>query len=297
MQNVFQDIKQSLSEITIFEIIKKIEDFRKLDFKKISDDDLFNEIRRTISVESHGIEKASLIVKTAIYPSKTRFYRVRKVQNEDHYLPLKAMTFEQDAWNPPTDFITKSGRLNKINESLLYVSPSPNIAVEEIKIKNGERFCLIVYEALTEVRTSVIGQWEDFTELNSEENLKMRIISNFLNDEFTRDVGEGTEFLYRTSERIAKDYFDSPPQLVDAWCYPSIVAKKSVNLCFRPEKAKKILKLKGVQICNLNKVNDEYLYNVQVIASGFNEDKKFNYYKIDSPICQDIFPEIQLRKE
>ena len=81
---------------------------------------------------------------------------------------------------------------------MLYTSPiNPSIAIEEIKIKDGERFCLIVYEAKTAIKVSLIGQWEDLPELNTEENLKMRIISNFLNDEFTRDVGTGTEYLYR----------------------------------------------------------------------------------------------------
>ena len=46
------------------------------------------------------------------------------------------MTFEQDAWNPPTEFITKRGRLNNVHESLLYTSPiSQFVALEEFKIK------------------------------------------------------------------------------------------------------------------------------------------------------------------
>lgn len=298
MINFHQEVKELLSKIETVEIIKKIENFRKLDFKKISDTDLFNEISKTISANVNGIEKAILFPRFATYPPKTRFYRVRALQPEDHYIPLKAMTFEADAWNPPAQFVKTRGRLNNVNESLLYTSPiQPQIAVEEMKINDGERFCLIVYESISDIKVTMIGLWEDLPELNSEENLKMRLISNFLNDEFTRDVGVGTEFLYRTSERIVKDYFDLPPRVVqDAWCYPSVASKPSVNVCFRPEIAKDLLELKGVQICNVKREKNQYLFNCQAIAVGFDEEKKFKYYQIDHPICKGIFPEIQLNK-
>lgn len=237
MINFLQEVKEVLSKIETVEIIKKIEKFRKLDLKKISDIDLFNEILKTISANVNGVDKAIVVPRYATYPPKTRFYRVRAVQPEDHYIPLKAMTFEADAWNPPTQFVKTRGRLNNVNESLLYTSPiQPQTAIEEMKINDGERFCLIVYESISDIKVTMIGLWEDLPELNSEENLKMRLISNFLNDEFRRDVGIGTEFLYRTSERIVKDYFDLPPRVVqDAWCYPSVVSKTSVNVVLDPK--------------------------------------------------------------
>ncbi|NGM61143.1 hypothetical protein G5B30_04335 [Sphingobacterium sp. SGG-5] len=298
MLNDIDKVKELLSKIEVVEIIKKIEIYRKLDFKTISDQDLFNEILKVILVNVNGVDRSFLFPRLASYPHKTKFYRVRAVESDDHYCPLKAMTFEQDAWNPPSEFIKKRGRLNNIHESLLYTSPiNPFVAVEEIKVKDGEWFCLIVYEAKVEIKVSIIGQWEDLPELSADENLKMRIISNFLNDEFTRDVGEGTEYLYRASERIAKDYFDLPPRIVqDAWCYPSIAQKNCANVCFRPEIAKDVLKLVGVQICKITKENGDYLFTCPVIATGFDDDKKFKYYSVDHPICKEIFPEIQLGK-
>lgn len=292
----FHPVKELLSKIETIEIIKKIEYFRKLDFKKISDTDLFNEINKVISVNVDGVEKAILLPRFITYPPKTRFYRVRSVQPKDHYIPLKAMTFESDAWNPPPQLVKTRGRLNDVNESLLYTSPiDPHVAVEEMKIRDGERFCLIVYESISDIKASMIGFWEDFPELNSEENLKMRLFSNFLNDEFTRDVGVGTEFLYRTSERIAKFYFDLPPRVAqDAWGYPSVAIKPSVNVCFRPDIAKELLEIKGVQICTVKRENSGYHFQCQAIAVGFDEDKKFKYYTVQHPICKEIFPEIQL---
>ncbi|GHA51652.1 hypothetical protein GCM10007103_35150 [Salinimicrobium marinum] len=295
-ENFISHSKQLLRKIKTVDLIKKIEEFRNTDTKRIKDEELFKEISKTISVNVNGQEEAILFPRIAKYPKKTRFYRVRKVENEDHFIPLKAMTFESDAWNPPEKFITRRGRLNNVNESLLYTSPGdPSVAVEELKIQDDERFCLIVYEATEEVKVSMIGLWEDIPELNEEENLKMRIINNFLRDEFTRDVGEGTEFLYRVSERITKDYFDLPPKVVqDAWCYPSIAKKQSVNVCFRPDIAKNLLELVGVQICKVQKEKNGYLFNCNAIASGFDSNGKFIYHSIDSEHCRKIFPEIMI---
>ena len=292
----YKQLKDLLDCVSAADIVSKIEKFRELDFKKITDKELQEGIGRTISVNIDGIEKAILFPKISIYPSGTRFYRIRKVEQSDHYLPLKAMTFENDAWNPPNDVITRMGRLNKIGESLLYTSPgNPFVAVEEMKIQDGERFCLIVYESIKETKVTMISLWEDDTNLTSEENLKMRIISNFLKDEFTREVGEGTEHLYKISEKITKNYFDLPPGIIqDAWCYPSVAAKKSVNVCFRPEMAKDILKLVGVQVCFVKKSETNYIFECQAIASGFDADKKFMYYTVDSEECRKVFPEIKI---
>lgn len=292
MIQLIPDLKKLLSKTTTEEIILKIETFRKLNLKSIGDKELFDEISKVLMVGNQSI----LLPRIGNYPIGTKFYRIRKLNIEDHYLPLKAMSVEQDAWSPPEDCITKPGRLNKVKESLLYTSPiNPSVAVEEMKIEEKERFCLIVYKAKKEVKVSIIGQWEKIPELNQEENLKMRILSNFLNDEFTRDVGQGTEFLYRASERIAKDYFDLPPRDVqDAWCYPSIASKPSYNVCFRPELAKEILDLVGVQLCEVEKDKSDYMFKCIGVLADFDENDKFIFHKINSRRCAELFPEIQM---
>ncbi|GAB7098104.1 TPA: hypothetical protein O4510_000172 [Staphylococcus aureus] len=48
------------------------------------------------------------------------------------------MQIPQDFWNPPEKLVKKPGRLNKIGESLLYVSPiDPYVCINELKIKPG----------------------------------------------------------------------------------------------------------------------------------------------------------------
>ena len=289
------NLKNHLSKVSPTEIVEKIENFRKINLKKISDSDLRQEIIKTISIYTNDIGSATLRAFFLKYPPKTRFYRVRKIDSNDTKIPLKSMKIEGDAWNPPKEIVTTRGRLNDVNESLLYTTPNyPFVAVDELKIKSGEFFSLIVYEAKETIKTTVIGAWQENPELNEEENLKMRLINNFLSDEFSRDVGVGTDYLYRSSIMIAKFFFDLPPKVMqDAWAYPSVAFKKLYNVCFRPEIAKDLLKLVGVQISRANIIDERgYEFNCQVIASGFNEKKEFNYYHISHPIVKEIFPEL-----
>lgn len=294
-----QTIHHFLSKISIEDIEKKRESFYLLNFKKMSDEELFNAIMNTISfdIDGSGTQQSMLLPRGSTYPIGTRFFKIRSLTAEDHYIPLLAMSKEQDAWNAPEEKC-KIGRINKEGESLLYTSPqNPNICVEEMGINDDERFCLIVYEAVKDIQTTLIGIWENSLDYTQEENLKMRMITNILKDLFTRDVGKGTEYWYRVSERIAKDYYDLPREMQDGWCYPSIAAKLGYNVCFRPEVAKEVLRLVGVQICTVKRMNDNYMYSCQAIAVWNDNKQIFDFFPVSSPICRILFPEIQIKKE
>ena len=126
------------------------------------------------------------------------------------------MSKVSDCCEPPKKLV-KMGRLNKDGEPILYTSPSdPRVAIGELKIPDHEWFSLIVYEAVEGVNVAIIGGDVDVEGLDDVDALKIEMIQGFLRDEFTRDVGRGTEYLYRISEIIAKDYFDMPPVMLDA---------------------------------------------------------------------------------
>lgn len=290
------DIKSMLSNITVLEIVNKIAKFRKVNLKDLSDKDLFDELTEAISIDYNGLKQSVLFPRLAEYPAHTRFYRVRKINSEDSNFPNKTISKEQDVWNPPTQFVTRPGRLNKERESLLYTAPiNPYIAIEEMKIQDNEKFGLIVYESKSPIKVVMIGLWEDIPELTEEENLKLRMYSDFLYTEFTRDVGIGTEYLYRVSELITKNYFDLPPRDVqDAWCYPSVASKKQVNVCFRPNIAKELLEFVGVQFCQLKRIDKEMLIKCNYIAADFNTNRELLYYPVNSEKCRLLFPEINL---
>lgn len=289
-------IKDYLSRITIENIVMKSEAFHALNIKKLTDEELFNALMDAISFDVDGSKRSFIMHRGVSYPEGTRFYKIRPFDKEDDVFPLKTMSIEQDAWNAP-EKKCKLGRLNKDGESLLYTSvQSPNACVEEMGIKDGEKFCLIVYEARKDIKTTLVGIWQDDQQFSNEENLKMRMITNILRDLFTRDVGEGTEFLYRVSERIAKDYYDLPRDCQDAWCYPSVAAKQGCNCCFRPDVAKEVLNLIGVQVCSVNRMDENYCYKCDCILV-WNKDKEgFDYYRVDSPECRHLFPEIVINK-
>ena len=57
------------------------------------------------------------------------------------------------------------------------------------------------YEAVEDVNVTVIGGDPDIDGLDETDALKLLMIQGFLRDEFTRDVGRGTEYLYRIFRR------------------------------------------------------------------------------------------------
>lgn len=294
-----REIKSFLSQIDINKIIKKIETLKKINVNRYNDSELLKEIGNTISIKIGETNHFIILPLLGYYKPKTRFYRVRTINKDDSQIPLKAMTYEQDAWNPPAGIIKKRGRLNKIGESLLYVSPiEPTVPIEEMKIKDGDLFCLIVYEANQNINFAKIGLWQSSGDFTREENFKIQLISDFLNDLFSKEIPEGKEFLYRIPELITKYYYNCPIELVDAWAYLSIAAKISVNkeftnLCFRPEIAKLKLNLLDVQICQVIRMQGYYNFTTYKIASNFDSENKFIYHEPNSQFVKSIFPELQ----
>ena len=200
------------------------------------------------------------------------------------------MSKVSDCWEPPKKLV-KMGRLNKDGEPILYTSPSdPRVAIGELKIPDHEWFSLIVSEAVEGVNVAIIGGDVDVEGLDDVDALKIEMIQGFLRDEFTRDVGRGTEYLYRISEIIAKDYFDMPPVMQDAWCYPSIVDKSKFNVAFRPERRAK-LRLIGVEMAKVFRMeNGEAALQVSWVAAETEGRGDLSYFEIDSPEQRRLFP-------
>ena len=288
------DMKSFLMHVNTLDLHQKICDFRALDFKNMSDLDIKKAIAKVILFKTPFGESSLLTTASGAYPKGTRFYRIRTIPENDRITPLKSMSTIEDCWEPPSHFV-QMGRLNQKEESLLYTSPTnPTIPIEELKIKQDQLFSLIVYEAIDDIKVNQIGAPINTTELTEEETLKLRMLQDFLHHEFTRDVGVDTEYLYKISESIAKDYFDLPPPIHDGWCYPSIAKKGDFfNVCFRPT-IKTKLELKGVQIASASKEGDRYGFKVKAIAKVASDGKQLEYFAIGSPEQQEIFPEISL---
>ncbi|WP_123962004.1 hypothetical protein [Vibrio crassostreae] len=283
-------IKEYLQYVNLAELHKKITEFRDLDIKNLKYTEIQESILKVISFTTPIGDCCLLKPHMASYPKGTRFYRIRAIPEGIDDFPLKSMSTISDCWEPPAH-VVGIGRLNKVNESLLYVSPTPDTACEELRVLNNEYFSLIVYEALEEIKVSCIGFAPNVNGLSEEEALKLRMIQDFLKHEFIRDVGKGTEFLYKISESITKDYFDLPPELQDAWCYPSIANKGGYNVCFKPQDRNK-LKLHGVQIAKAFKFDEGYAFKVKLVGKLSSNNNDLSFYTIGTNQQKELFPEI-----
>ncbi len=282
--------KGSLDKITVEELYERIDKFREIDLKTISDQELKKRIKQVISYNLNNKSYGGGFVHSGTFKTGTPFYRVRKFDTNDLNVVLTNMRMEKDAWEPPV--VKNRGRLNNSGESLLYTCPyTQETAIEEMKIQEGEIFALISYQAKENVEFLKIGEWKESRSLTKEQSLKLRIINNFLITEFTKDVGIGTEYLYRVSEIITKDYFDFLPlSKQQAWCYPSVKLKKEFNVCFRPNVHKKVLELKGVSVCIIERVNSEMRIGVAKVAHEFSDQGEFIYNTPTEKIMNMIFP-------
>ncbi|UCZ56623.1 hypothetical protein LGV61_12970 [Desulfurispirillum indicum] len=285
------EMKDFLKHVDAAHLHDKICRFRGLDFKRMSYQEVQSAIMDVIVFDTPQGSLSILTQMNASYPAGTRFYRVRTLPEDDRYLPLRTMSKVADCWEPPEN-VVRAGRLNRDNESLLYTAPqSPVVAVDEMKIPDNQHFSLIVYESTDPIFVTMIGATPNVEGLTSEEALKARMIQDFLKHEFIRDVGVGTEYLYRISESITKDYFDLPPDVQDAWCYPSIAKKGSFNVCFRKGHRSK-LKLIGAQIASVVREGDNYLFGAKVIAVESGDGANLGYHKIGSEMQQILFPSL-----
>ncbi|HCY6423974.1 TPA: hypothetical protein O2M41_001804 [Staphylococcus aureus] len=87
---------------------------------------------------------------------------------------------------------------------------------------------------------------------------------------------------------LQKNFFDLPPEVIqDAWAYISTFDKKSYNVCFRSEIAKKKMNLVGGIIA---KLDDKNKINCLLFTPGYNETI---FYELGSDYQKELFPEIK----
>jgi len=277
-----------LKNINSKELLEKIRKFRTLNFRNMKEQEIANALLEVL--KWNGI--FSYIVNMGTYPVNTPFFRIRKLDSS--LISNDNLRVYSDFWEPPESCVKTLGRLNKKGESLLYVTPEdPHVPLKELRVTEGEYYALIKYIASKPVKVNIIGGQYNYNALGITDNtviLNNDLLNDFLRDEFSRDVGVGTEYLYKISEIIAKWYFDLPPEVVqDAWAYSSVQDKAKYNVCFRPNIAHKILELQGALICKKDKTDD---IKVHCIALCSDKDKPVEFYPLGSEQQKKIFPEI-----
>jgi hypothetical protein len=198
------------------------------------------------------------------------------------------MKRECDAWEPPSHLVSAQ-RLNQPGESLLYTSSDPHVAMEETKVVDGDIIPILVYEAIEPLMVVEIGTLPQDDGLSPEEMAKLKVITQFYRDEFTLEVGQGTEHLYKISEALAKKYFTLPSRFHDGWCYPSVARKGGTNVCFQPTSAKSKLSLIGFIVASVKVINGDFAFRPLVVAQGFNSNSHFVYHPLGSEAYTTLF--------
>ena len=277
-----------LNSVNPIILTQRIKRFRKLNIKDMNDRAIREEISKVLLWKNLFMYYTNL----KEYPKGTRFFRVRKLRESK--IPISNFCKYSDFWEPPANIIGKYGRLNKPGESMLYTTPEDTtVPLLETHIQESEWYALIHYVSNQEVKVNLIGGEYDYSAIGIEDKkaiLVNELYNDFLQTEFSRDVGEGTEYLYRVSEIIAKDYFDLPPRKVqDAWAYSSIQDKGKYNVCFRPEIAHEILNLKGAMICKKGKDGRIKVYCVAIPSLDKNN---IDFYPLGSDLQRNVFPDI-----
>lgn len=246
--NNFIKHSSPLNSTPTMEILDRLEKYKKIDLKRISDKELFDLTLKTIPCCN---------VTWRNYGEKLQFFRVRKLE-ENQYIYTKELIY------PPKKYVKVRGRLNDIKESMLYVSRDQVTPFYEVKAKVGERYAMIGYEILQgeNIQATVIGlnnPYSDDMKLNEQGKINYRIIEQFFYTEFTKDVGKGTEYLYKISTMLAKNFFDIPN--CDAYEYPSVALNRNVNLAIKPQavdKKLKIISVENIEITDMNESNIEF---------------------------------------
>ncbi|TWG90332.1 hypothetical protein L598_000700000890 [Mesorhizobium sp. J18] len=286
-QQMLAKQKAMLAEVTPSELMQRVRDFRRSEHRTLNDEQLTQEILKVMSVNSSdGSQRAFLKIHVTEFPTGTLFFRARRA--EDSSIPPQTGTTIRDSEAPDGSLVRRPGRLHKIGESVLYTAiHDPHITLSECRIPVGSHAVIFAYKARRSIKAPIIGATEHGSEFTDEEKLKLNIINDFLHDEFAREVEVGLEHLYRSSEIIAKWWFDGPPELQDCWVYSSTKNRQSLNAAFRPMKAHECLDLVGSIL--VRRIGENQM---QCLSVGKPNKKKFQYFPIGSPEQKVLFPQI-----
>ncbi|BCC60834.1 RES domain-containing protein [Bacillus cereus group sp. MYBK110-2] len=252
----------------------KIKILNNLDLRVVNDSEIISAVSEVISFQPQpGIRITSMCVGTRNIKGNY-LYRVRACNGNC----VASMAKHGDAWNPPPHVITRKGRLNSENESLLYVAENIETAIKEVKVKEEECFWLTVYNIENEISTVNIG---DRTFFEQDDYYPIHVkIADFLRNEFTRDVKPGKEYEYRISNLISKFFY--PIRELDGWSYPSVAYFGQYSLCLDPIKAKEKLSVAFVMHCAMQ--NNEVTCDE---VAFLNEEGNFEHVTVDEALTRD----------
>ena len=280
---------EPFSNLSVETLNESIRQFRRSNQSEIPDEKVIDRLLEVFT-DKNNSNGFAFPTTPGRFEQGQSFYRVRCVQPNETIVPFKNFSKLEDAWEPPASIVQKRGRLNLVGQPVLYTCPDdPILAINEARVVDGEYCCVIKYKASKAIETSLIGAEIDLTKYRIDTAKKVELFHDFLETEFTRDVADGLEHLYRLSHAIADTFYHRPNQ--DAWVYRSVVDRKKPNCAFISGRAKSCLDLVGAMIV---KHNIQKLDALEVkLVVGFAEGRA-HYFKLGTVEQLELFPELQV---
>lgn len=281
----------------IEEFKNKWNDFVAKDFRTFDNASIRKSIRDVMSFTNPITKQTyyNIPTWTFVFNKGQKFYRVRRIGNNEITVPTKELSQWSDIWNPPEQCVNDYGRLNYPAESFLYTSADyPMLAVNELKLSQSEPFVLITYEAKEDIFVTIIGYHKKREYLLEVENEKLNYLTSFFEDIFTKDVSDQTRYFYKVSSNLIKECYTLNDDTQDGWVYPSIANKKGFNVCFKPASALKKLKITGIELC---KVERSHGFLINYVVDDINENSRFSYHLVGSEVQRQKYPHISMKTE
>lgn len=255
-----KEYKKPIQNLNLKQIQDIIEEIRRLDLEFV-DIDIIKEKLKPLFV--------GYTLRAPIYEPGLKLYRGRACNEKLNN--TKYITY------PPAKLITKYQRVNRPGQSVFYCCAGRRVPFFECFVKTGDKFILSQWKTISRLLVNNIGYLNDNImglQPKSLDELKEanRLIRNFIDEEFTKNVNEGEEYLYKITIALAEKHFSD--DIFNGLLYPSIAIKgRSDNLALKPHYVDKNLMIERVDFIQIISVKGfEYKIKVLDLATSFGKD-------------------------
>jgi hypothetical protein len=255
-----KEYKKPIQNLGLKQIQDIIEEIRRLDLE-VADIDIIKEKLKPLF--------KGYTLRAPIYEPGLKLYRGRVCNKKPNNI--------EDVTYPPAKLITKYQRVNRPGQSVFYCCAGRRVPFFECFVKTGDKFILSQWKTVSRLFVNNIGYLNDNImglQPKSSDELKEAniLIRNFIDEEFTKIVSEGKEYLYKISIALAEKHFSD--DIFNGLLYPSIAIKgRSDNLALKPHYVDKNLMIERVDFIQIISVKGfEYKIKVLDLATSFGKD-------------------------
>lgn len=242
--------EEYMKQIDISRIEKNIDELNNMDFLKVTDADIRQKLMNIFAFNYDNLAyMMPMQVPTYIIPENTLSFRVR---THDSLIEKN-----ENLWFPPAKDIKRMGRLNDINEPILYIADKISTVLKETRITAGEEFYLLFYKVTKPI--NLINIYPSYGNDSKYKEVE-KLIGTFLTREFSRLVPDTENNRYKVSNAIGKFFFDYKHLGYDGWLYPSAVSENEKCIALDHRKCTELLDF--LFVCN-GKMETETDYTLE----------------------------------